>query len=98
MSCADERGEPTDGPVLNRQTDSTCGSSAIPVANGEPAPERQSADARALTKIVAFGGNIIERTAERTVPWPDGNKLLAPGELAKLLDEQFRHPDATVGY
>jgi Right handed beta helix region len=52
----------------------------------------------ALTRIVAFSGNVIERTAERTVSWPDGNTLLAPGALATLLDQQFRHPDANIGY
>jgi hypothetical protein len=51
-----------------------------------------------LTKVMAFSGNVIERTAERNVAWPDGNKLLAPGELGKLLDQKFRHPDASVGY
>ncbi len=44
-----------------------------------------------LAKVVAFSGNIIERTAERNVPWPEGNTLLAPGELGKLLDGQLRH-------
>jgi hypothetical protein len=52
----------------------------------------------ALTRIVAFSGNVIERTAERKVSWPDGNTLLAPGALATLLDQQFRHPDANIGY
>jgi hypothetical protein len=52
----------------------------------------------ALTKVVAFSGNIIERTTERNVPWPDGNTLLAPGQLEKLLDGQFRHPNGNVGY
>ncbi len=52
----------------------------------------------ALAKVVTFTGNIIERSAERKVPWPDGNTLLAPGELSKLLDQNFRHPDANVGY
>jgi hypothetical protein len=51
-----------------------------------------------LAKVVAFSGNVIERTAERNVPWPEGNTLLAPGELGKLLDGQLRHPDASVGY
>ena len=51
-----------------------------------------------LAKVVAFGGNVIERTGERRVPWPAGNTLLAPGELGKLLDAQLRHPDASVGY
>jgi hypothetical protein len=51
-----------------------------------------------LTRVLAFSGNVIERTAVRNVSWPDGNTLLAPGALATLLDREFRHPDATIGY
>jgi len=51
-----------------------------------------------LARIVAFRGNIIERTAERNVDWPDGNTLLPPGKLETVLDRQLRHPDANVGY
>jgi hypothetical protein len=51
-----------------------------------------------LTRVLAFSGNVIERTAERTVSWPEGNTLLAPGALGTLLDRQFRHPDANIGY
>jgi hypothetical protein len=51
-----------------------------------------------LARIVAFRGNIIERTAERKVDWPDGNTLLPPGTLDTLLDSQLRHPDPNVGY
>jgi hypothetical protein len=51
-----------------------------------------------LTTVLAFSGNVIERTAERTVSWPDGNTLLAPGALGTLLDREFRHPDTNIGY
>jgi hypothetical protein len=49
-------------------------------------------------RIVVFRGNIIERTAERNVQWPDGNTLLPPGTLETVLGPQLRHPDANVGY
>ena len=51
-----------------------------------------------LAKVVAFTDNIIEQTTERRVVWPDGNTLLAPGALGKLLDQRFRHPEANAGY
>jgi hypothetical protein len=52
-----------------------------------------------FTKVVAFRGNVIERTDERRVEWPRGNTLLDPGSLTRLLDSTtFKHPDGTIGY
>jgi hypothetical protein len=52
-----------------------------------------------FTTVVAFRGNVIERTDERRVEWPRGNTLVEPGALARLLDSKtFKHPDPTVGY
>ena len=53
----------------------------------------------ALTTVVDFTGNIIEKTAARTVPWPAGNTLLAPGGLAPLLDADRHYtPDPSKGW
>jgi hypothetical protein len=51
------------------------------------------------TKLVAFTGNVIERSAKRNVPWPRGNTLLDPGELKARLDpETLRYAKGTAGY
>jgi hypothetical protein len=61
-------------------------------AVGVPSLERFAA-------VVAFNGNVIERTAERRIPWPSGNTLLEPGALKTTLQpETFKHPDAGTGY
>ncbi|HZA34746.1 MAG TPA: hypothetical protein VE505_07450, partial [Vicinamibacterales bacterium] len=63
--------------------------------DGSTAP---GAPSLTLTTVLAFSDNVIERTAERTIAWPDGNTLLAPGALGTLLDKQFRHPKGNIGY
>lgn len=40
----------------------------------------------AFCTVTEFTGNVIERTAERTIAWPQGNTLVAPAGLAALLD------------
>jgi Right handed beta helix region len=53
----------------------------------------------AMNEVVDFSGNVIERSGRRSIKWPDGNTLLAPGELARVLAaDTFKHKDATVGY
>ena len=49
--------------------------------------------------VYAMTGNVIEKTTERSIAWPAGQTLLAPGALATLLDPTtFKHPDSTLGY
>lgn len=52
-----------------------------------------------FTKPVAFTGNVIETTAERAIPWPAGNTLLAPNTLAAQLDPTtFKYLPGGAGY
>jgi hypothetical protein len=53
----------------------------------------------AFNEVAAFSGNVIERSTARSIKWPDGNTLLAAGELTNALaPDTFKHRDATVGY
>jgi hypothetical protein len=52
-----------------------------------------------FTKLVAFTDNVIERSARREIPWPDGNTLLDPGELkARLNPATLQYSKGTAGY
>lgn len=52
-----------------------------------------------FAKVVAFTGNVIERTDERRIEWPGGNTLLESGALVRLLvPETFKHPEGAAGY
>jgi len=68
------------------------GVSALGLTIGLPALQ-------ALATLVNFSGNIIEKTAERTIAWPAGNTLIEPGALAALLDPTtFKLLAGTAGY
>jgi len=52
-----------------------------------------------FTTLVNFTGNILEKTAERGIPWPLGNTLVEPGQLATLLDTTtLKVKSGTAGY
>ena len=46
----------------------------------------------------AVTGNVIERSAKRSIAWPAGNTLLAPGGLAPLLDAASRLTSGEAGW
>jgi hypothetical protein len=48
----------------------------------------------AYTSSLTWNSNVIEKTAQRRIRWPDGTTLLAPGALAPQLDRSFRYPGA----
>jgi hypothetical protein len=51
------------------------------------------------TSGLTFTGNVIELTGQRTIAYPAGNQLVAPGGLAALLDPvTFKLLGGTAGY
>ena len=48
-------------------------------------------------KVLAFTGNVIER-GPRNIPYPDGNTIVAPGSLIRLLDPQSLRYPGEAGY
>jgi hypothetical protein len=47
---------------------------------------------------VQWTGNVIEKTAARSIEWPRGTTLLAPGGLASLLDAEFHYVRGHAGW
>jgi len=43
-------------------------------------------------------GNVLERTAARSITWPRGTQLLAPGALAPLLDANGHYVPGGAGW
>jgi hypothetical protein len=53
----------------------------------------------ALTSVVAFAGNVIEKSADRGIPYPAGNTLVPVGGLAALIDPStFKLLTGDAGY
>jgi len=52
----------------------------------------------AYTASLQWTGNVIEKTAARSIEWPRGTTLLAPGGLASLLDAEFHYVRGHAGW
>jgi hypothetical protein len=45
-----------------------------------------------------FTSNVIEASADRNIPYPPGNTIVAAGKLATLLDDKFKLISGIAGY
>lgn len=50
------------------------------------------------TILVSWIGNVVEKTPERTIPWPTGTELKAVGALAPLLDVDGHYIPGGAGW
>jgi hypothetical protein len=77
-----------------RENVGTSGSYGI---HGDSAPVGEGA-LRMYCASYDVTGNVFEQSAQRTIPYPAGNRVLNPGELATLLDANKRMLDGSAGY
>ena len=51
------------------------------------------------TEVMSFVENVIEKSAQRGIPYPTGNRLVEPGQLMPLLDpDTLKMLDGSAGY